>query len=157
MADFIWEDWQNKTIDSYLLGFTLFETQQDLSKYLGKNINSVKIKLTRRRKELEEEKRKLNSNEYITFLANRFSMSTKDIAAKLHVTEDYLLDELDELDCLECKEYLVNGFQDREMTNDEYELFLKMYKNKKTNQYIAHFLNRKVTFIQELIKEYECI
>lgn len=155
--DYVWEDWQKDTIDNYILGFTQFNTQQDLAHYLGKNLNAVKIKLTRRRKELMEEKRTLTQPEYIIFLANRFSLSTEEMADKLNLSNAYLLDELDEIDCLECKDLLMKDFEDRPSTNDEYEIFVKMHKKKRSPQYMSHILNRRITFIQELIKDYERI
>jgi hypothetical protein len=155
--DYVWESWQLDILDSYILGFTNFDNQQQLSDYLEKPINAVKVKLSRRRKELEEKKRQLNNTEYLTFLSNRFSLDSKEMADKLNVSHNYLLDELDELDCLECKESLMNGFEDRIITNDEFELFVKLLTKKRSKQYIAHFLNRRVSFIEELIKEYERI
>jgi DNA-binding MarR family transcriptional regulator len=156
-VDYIWEDWQLETLDNYILGFTNFNTQQHLANYLDKSLNAVKIRLTRRRKELEDQKRQLSKQEYIAFLANRFSMSSKEIAEKLNISHSYLLDELDELDCLECKESLMKGFEDRPISNDEFEIFVRLNKKGKSKQYIAHFLNRRISFIEELIKDYERI
>lgn len=154
--DFGWEEWQLQLLDDYILGYAHFDTQQELSRKLGKNLNSVKIKLTRRKKEISEEKRILSMDEYVSVLANRFSKNTEELAIMMKLSPDFLLEQMDELDCLECKEFLMDGYQTREMTNDEYELFVKMYKIKGFSSIkISHILNRPINSIQEMIAEYE--
>lgn len=156
--EFGWEDWQLNTLDDYILGYTIFETQQQLANYLDKNLNSVKIKLSRRKKEIEENKRELTNDEYLIILANRFSKDTNEVAEMLNLSSGFLLEELDGLDCLECKEYLQEGFHKRPILNEEYEIFVKLYSVKKLNKInIAHILNRSAAFIEELIKDYERI
>lgn len=156
--DFGWEKWQLQLLDDYISGYAHFTTQQELAKKLGKNINSVKIKLTRRKKEIVEQTRYLSDEEYVVVLANRFTRESKELAEMMKISPDFLLEQLDELDCLECKEFLMIGFQTREMTNDEYELFIKLHKIKGRSAIeIAHILNRPINSVQELIKEYERI
>lgn len=156
--DFGWESWQLQALDDYILGYRHFDTQQVLANFLDKTLNSVKIKLTRRKKEISEEKRTLTPEEYITILSNRFSKSTDEIAAMLSVSPGFLLDQLDELDCLECKEYLIENYASRSVTNDEYELFIKLHSVKNMlKEQIAHILNRSSKVIQEMINEYERI
>lgn len=155
MSNIGWEKWQLELLDEFILGYTDFETQQEFSDYIGKNINSVKIKISRRRKELKYEKRKLTIEEYLIILSNRFDKNTDEVAKLLNVSTNFLLEELDELDSLECKEYLEKDFRNRIATIDEINLLYKLYKKGKNKFQLAHIFNREISFIENLINECE--
>lgn len=162
MGEIGWDHWQIETLDDYIRGYSTFNSQQELADYVGKNLNTLKVKLTRRRQELkdmeneESAKRTFTLEEYITILSNRFTMTTSQLADKLGYSTVMLLDELDEYDNLECKEFLLDGFETRETCNDEYEIFVKLYSTKKMDEIqIAHILNRQIGFVREMIYEYE--
>lgn len=157
-SHFGWEDWQLEILDDYILGYSNFETQKELAESLGKNLNSVKIRLSRRKREIDKNMRSLSKDEYLTILSNRFSRSTEDMAKILNLSTNFILDKMDELDCLECKEFLLEGFENRPITNDEYELFIKLHKIKKMSKIqVAHILNRNIKTIKEMALEYETI
>lgn len=151
----MWEDWQLKILDDYILNYVFFENQEDLADKIGKPLNAVKIKLYRRRKELEEvEKRELSINEYKLFLSNRFDKTTEDIAKILNVSRNFLLNELDEIDCLECSEYLLENFKNRDIIYDEIIVLCNLIKKGNNKFQIAHILNRPINIIQELMETY---
>lgn len=161
MYEIGWDESQLALLDDFIFGYTNFETQKELAEYLGKSENAVKIRLSRRRKELERddikiEVRKLTVEEYIFILSNRFFKDSRQISELLNLSHSYLLEQLDELDCFECKEYLLENYKTRPISNDEYEIFIKLYKIKQRDKiYIAHTLNRPIGFIEEMIREYE--
>jgi hypothetical protein len=147
-----WEDWQLEVLDNYLKGIENFENQQELADYIGKELNAVKIKLSRKKKELEGDiRRKITKNEYIIILSNRFSKNTKEISEIIKLPESYIIDELDELDSLECMEFLLINFVNRDLTKDEYDIFKRLYKRGYHKNRISHILNRNINFIEELI------
>jgi hypothetical protein len=150
-----WSVEQLELLDNYLKGYTEIKNQDELSKLLGKSLNSVKIRISRRKVELggikDEEMRKLTIEEYLIFLSNRFDKTTEKIASIIGVTESYLEEELDEIDCLETVEHMLEDFQDREMTYDETKVFSKLIKKGKGSFQIAHILNRPIDFIEGLM------
>lgn len=150
-----WDDWQEQLLDEYILGYTQFKTQSDLAEAIGKSLNAVKVKLSRRKNQISEETRELTFEEYKLFLSNRFDKTTEEIAKIIGVTEQYLLEELDEIDSLECSEFLEDNFVDRILTIDEISIFLHLYREKKNSFQIAHILNRPLEMIEERIKLYE--
>lgn len=152
-----WEEWQNQLLDEYLLGYTAFETQEQLADEIGKSLNAVKIKLSRRRLQIEEESRELTFEEYKLFLSNRFDKTTKEIADIIGVTESYLLEELDEIDCLEAMEFMEKDYQNRIITLDEIMIFIRLYNEGKNSFQIAQILNRSIERIQEMIEKHEGI
>lgn len=149
-----WSSWQEELLDDYILGYTMFETQEELAEKIGKSLNAVKIKLSRRKLQIEEESRELTFDEYKLFLSNRFDKTTREIAEIIGVTEKYLLEELDEIDSLEACEFLEENFRDRVATFDEINLFIRLYNEEKNSFQIAHILNRPIERIKEMINNY---
>lgn len=155
-----WNESEIDILDNYITGYTSLESLKELSEYLNKSESSVRLKISRRRREIGDilEKRKLSQSEYIYFLSNRFYKNIYQISDDLEIPSNFLLEELDSLDCLEAKESLMENYKKRPVSNDEYEIFLKLYVRKKKNKnYISHILNRPISKIEELIKEYESI
>lgn len=155
MADFGWLDWQLNFLDDFILGYSTIATQQELADTIGKSLNAVKIKISRRKSDLSiKELRKLTPDEYVKIIANRFDKTTAEVAEMIGVTESYLLEEMDELDALECKEWLCEDFISRPLTFDEVKIFLRLYNKERNKFAISHILNRPITFIEEMIKVY---
>lgn len=154
MSEF-WEDWQLNLLDDYILGYATFDTQEELATEIGKSLNAIKVKLSRRRQQIEEESRQLTIEEYKLFLSNRFDKSTEDIAALLNTSRAFLLNELDELDCLECFECLEEDYLERTPTIDEMKVFIRLYKKGRNSFQIAHVLNRPIEKVKEMINNYE--
>jgi hypothetical protein len=151
----IWENWQVELLDDFILGYSPYETQEELSDYIGKSLNAVKIKLGRRKDEIQIIERQLNIEEYKIVLANRFDKNTEEVAEIINSSKSFLLHELDEIDCLECSEYLEEGYKERDITNDEYILVKRLYTIKRRNAFqISQIMNRPIGFIKELIKPY---
>jgi len=151
-----WELWQLDLLDDYILGYSTFSSQEEMAEEIGKSLNAVKIRLSRRKDEIEINKRKLTIEEYKLFLSNRFDKTTVEIASLINASPGYLLHELDEIDCLESCEYLLENFEIREFTEDELKIFLHLYRKRKRNKFqISHILNRPIYFIEELISKYE--
>lgn len=153
-----WDDWQLDVLDDYILGYSEFETQEELANYIGKSLNALKVRLSRRRKEIEfERERELTREEYIMFLSNRFKYMTEELAILINIPYKFLLYKLDEIDNLECKEFLQENFENREFTNDEYEVFIKLLNKGRNAFQISQILNRNIKLIERLIREYESI
>lgn len=150
-----WSNEQLSLLDDFLMGFTNIETQSELSEILGKPLNAVKIRISRRKKELggikKEEMRKLTIEEYLIVLSNRFDKTTEEIALIIGVTSLYLEEELDEIDCIECFEYLEEDFNRRELTIDEVITFRRLMKKNRSAFQISHILNRPIEFIRGLM------
>lgn len=154
MSEF-WEDWQLNLLDDYILGYATFETQEELANEIGKSLNSIKVKLSRRRKQIEEESRQLTIEEYKIFLSNRFDKTIEEIAALLNTSRAFLLNEIDEIDCLECFDSFEEGYRDRTSSVDEMRVFIRLYKKGRNSFQMAHILNRPIEKIQEMITNYE--
>jgi hypothetical protein len=151
----IWESWQVELLDDFILGYTSYETQEELSEEIGKSLNAVKIKLGRRKDEVSIIERQLEIEEYKIVLSNRFDKDTKEVSELIGASKNFLLHELDEIDCLECKEFMEEGFKERDITHDEYNLVRRLYTIKKRNTFqIAHIMNRPIDFIKEMVKPY---
>lgn len=151
--------WSNEELcllDKFLTGHTEIKTQSEFADLIGKSLNSVKIRISRRKKELggikKETMRKLTIEEYLVFLSNRFDKTTEAISLLIGVTPDYLEEELDEIDCLECVEYLEEGYKTRIMTVDEVKVFYRLIKKGKRDFEISHIMNRPIEFIRGLMK-----
>lgn len=150
-----WLDWQLEILDNYILNYEFFDSQKELAEAIGKPLNAVKIRLSRRRKQIKnEEKRMLDINEYKLILSNRFSKTTMEVAELLDVSEEYLLNELDEIDCLECKEYLLEDYKERIASIDEINVFIRLLEQGRNIFQIAHILNRPINKIEEMVKDY---
>lgn len=154
MSDY-WEIWQLNLLDNYILGYTTFKNQEKLAEEIGKSLNAVKVKLSRRRQEIEEEQRELTIEEYKLFLSNRFDKTTEEIASLINASTHFLLEELDEIDSLESHEFFEEGYKERLLTLDELNIFIKLYKKKRNAFQMAHILNRPIEKIQEMITTYE--
>lgn len=151
-----WADWQLNLLDDYILGYGSFETQEELAIEIGKSLNAVKIKLSRRRQTIEEEsQRELSFDEYKLFLSNRFDKTTKQVAEIINSSTIFLLNELDEIDCLECSEFFDDGYKDRVPSLDELNVFVNLYKKGRNAFQIAHILNRPIEKITEMIENYD--
>lgn len=151
-----WTDYQLELLDDYIMGYSTFENQEALAEAIGKSLNAVKVKLSRRKLDVKQaEIREITPQEYILFLSNRFDKETTEIAKIIGIRTEHLLEELDELDCLECAESLEKGYEKRPLTADEVNTFLRLYNNKKRNAFqIAHILNRPIQYIREMIEVY---
>lgn len=154
MSEF-WEDWQLNLLDDYILGYATFETQEELAHDIGKSLNSIKVKLSRRRKQIEEESRQLTIEEYKIFLSNRFDKTIEEIASLLNTSRAFLLNEIDEIDCLECFDSFEEGYKDRIPSVDEMRVFIRLYKKGRNSFQMAHILNRPIDKITEMIANYE--
>jgi hypothetical protein len=150
-----WDGWQLNLLDDYILGYAPFDTQEELADEIGKTLNAVKIKLSRRRMQIEEEKRQLTIEEYKLILSNRFDKTTEEVASILNTSRAFLLNEMDELDSLECKEFFEENYKSRIASVDEMRIFIRLYKKKRNSFQIAHILNRPIEKIQEMINNYE--
>lgn len=150
-----WENWQTSLLDNYILGYAIFKNQDELAEAIGKSLNAVKVKLSRRRQEIEEEQRELTIEEYKLFLSNRFDKTTEEIASIINASSSFLLEELDAIDCLECFEYFDEGYIERIPSLDELNIFIRLYKKGRNAFQIAHILNRPIERIQEMITTYE--
>lgn len=150
-----WADWQLNLLDDYILGYTSFNSQEDLSDEIGKSLNAVKVKLSRRRQGIQENERELTFEEYKLFLSNRFDKTTEDIAILLETSTLFLLKELDEIDSLECCEFFEEEYINRIPSLDEINVFIRLYKKGRNAFQIAHILNRPITKIQEMVLSYE--
>lgn len=157
MSDY-WESWQKSILDDYILGYTPFNSQEELANEIGKPLNAVKIKLSRRRKQVEEEQeRELTFDEYKLFLSNRFDKTTEEIATLINSSTLFLLNELDEIDCLEACEHFEENYIERIVTLDEINVFIRLHKKHFNSFQIAHILNRPIEKIAEMIATYEGI
>lgn len=150
-----WDDWQLSLLDDYILGYALFDSQEDLADKIGKSLNAIKVKLSRRRIQIEEERRELTLDEYRLILSNRFDKTTKDVAELIGASENFLLNELDEIDSLECFEFFEEEYKDRILSVDEMTVFIRLFKKGRNEFQIAHILNRPIERIQEMIGVYE--
>jgi hypothetical protein len=150
-----WESWQLNLLDEYILGYSAFNSQWELAEELGKSLNAVKIKLSRRRQSIQEEERELTFDEYKMFLSNRFDKTTEQIASLINSSTFFLMNELDEIDSLECCEYFEEGYKDRVPSIDEINTFIRLYKKGRNAFQIAHILNRPIEKVQEMIISYE--
>jgi hypothetical protein len=151
-----WADWQLNLLDDYILGYGSFETQEELANEIGKSLNAVKIKLSRRRQIIEEEsQRELSFEEYTLFLSNRFDKTTKEIAELINSSSIFLLNELDEIDSLECSEFFDSNYKDRVPSLDELKIFIRLYEKGRNAFQIAQILNRPIERVQEMILDYD--
>lgn len=150
-----WESWQLNILDNYILGYASFNSQEELADEIGKSLNAVKVKLSRRRSEIQEGQRELTFEEYKLFLSNRFDKTTKEIADLIESSELFLLNELDEIDCLESCEHFDEGYKERIPTLDEINIFIRLHNKGRNAFQIAHILNRPIERIQEMITNYE--
>lgn len=159
MGEIGWDIWQLEILDNYILGYEMFNSQEELADAIGKSFNSVKVKLSRRRSEIEIDKgcRELTFEEYKFFLSNRFDKTADYIAKHLKMSTDFLLNELDEIDCLETFESFEEDYKDRIMTLDEIKVLTNLLSKGRNSFQIAHILNRPIDRIKEIIKEYEFI
>ena len=151
-----WEMWQLNLLDEYILGYTSFNSQEELTDEIGKSLNAVKIKLSRRRQTIQqEEERELTFEEYKLVLSNRFDKKTEEVAKLINSSTLFLLNELDEIDSLECCEYFDEGYTDRITSIDEINVFIKLYRKGRNAFQISHILNRPIQKITEMINTYE--
>jgi hypothetical protein len=150
-----WEEWQLNLLDDYILGYAAFNSQEELANEIGKSLNATKVKLSRRRNEVQESERELTFDEYKLFLSNRFDKTTKEIAELINSSELFLLNELDEIDSLESCEHFDEGYLERIPCLDEINIFIRLYRKGLNSFQIAHILNRHINKIQEMIKNYE--
>ena len=151
-----WENWQENLLDEYILGYTSFNSQEELADEIGKSLNAVKVKLSRRRKSLQDEQeRELTFEEYKLFLSNRFDKTTEQVASLINASTIFLQNELDEIDNLECCEFFEEEYKDRVPSLDEINIFIRLYKKGRNAFQIAHILNRPIDKIQEMILSYE--
>lgn len=149
-----WENWQISLLDDYILGYTSFNSQEDLADEIGKSLNAVKVKLSRRRQNIQDSERELTFDEYKLFLSNRFDKTTEQIAALINSSTLFLLNELDEIDSLESCELFDEGYKDRIPSLDEINTFIRLYEKGRNAFQIAHILNRPITKIQEMVETY---
>ena len=149
-----WESWQLNLLDEYILGYTSCNSQEELAKEIGKSLNAVKIKLSRRRQSIQEEERELTFDEYKLFLSNRFDKTTEEIASYINSSTLFLLNELDEIDSLEACEWFDEAYKDRVPSLDELNIFVRLYDKGRNAFQIAHILNRPIEKIQEMILNY---
>lgn len=158
LAEIGWDKWQSELLDNYILGYEVFESQEELAEAIGKSFNAVKVKLSRRRNELEaEESRELTFEEYKFFLSNRFDKTSDYIANYLNMSKVFLLNELDEIDCLETFESFEEGYKDRIMSLDEIKVLTNLVSKGRNAFQIAHVLNRPIDKIKEVITQYEFV
>lgn len=150
-----WEDWQTSLLDDYILGYTSFNSQEELALEIGKSLNAVKVKLSRRRQDVQENERELTFEEYKLFLSNRFDKTTKEIAGLINASYLFLLNELDEIDALEAYEHFEEGYKERISSIDEMNVFIRLYRKGRNAFQIAHILNRPIERITEMIESYE--
>lgn len=150
-----WADWQLSLLDDYILGYTTFNSQEDLADEIGKSLNAVKVKLSRRRQNIQDNERELTFDEYKLFLSNRFDKTTEEIANILNSTTLFLLKELDEIDSLECCEFFEEEYTNRIPSLDELNIFIRLYNKGRNSFQISHILNRPITKVQEMIQTYE--
>ena len=109
-----------------ILGYTSFNSQEELSDEIGKSLNAVKVKLSRRRQSVQENERELTFDEYKIFLANRFDKTTEEIAIILNSSTLFLLKELDEIDSLEACEFFEEEYTERIPSLDEINIFIRL-------------------------------
>lgn len=148
-----WEQWQLDLLDRYIMGYVHYESQEEFAEEIGKPLNAVKIKLTRRRNELGNiPQQQLSFNQYQIFLSNRFDKTTSEIAEILGVATEFLSEEIDDIDALEAKEDLEEGFADRIMSLEEILLLSKLHSKGYKEFQIAHILNRPVEKIMEALE-----
>lgn len=150
-----WADWQQNLLDDYILGYASFNSQEELASEIGKSLNAVKIKLSRRRQDIQESERELTFDEYKLFLSNRFDKTSEEVALIINSSTLFLLNEIDEIDSLECFEFFEEGYKDRVPSLDEINTFIRLYQKGRNAFQIAHILNRPIEKIQELILSYE--
>jgi len=150
-----WEGWQLSLLDNYILGYASFNSQEELADEIGKSLNAVKIKLSRRRSDIQENERELTFEEYKLFLSNRFDKTAEEIASIINSSTLFLLNEIDEIDSLETYENFEEGYQDRIASLDEINTFIKLYKKGRNAFQISHILNRPIVKVQEMILNYE--
>jgi hypothetical protein len=151
-----WESWQTNLLDEYILGYTSFNSQEELAKDIGKSLNAVKVKLSRRRQVIQEEQeRELTFEEYQLFLSNRFDKTTEEIASLINASTLFLQNELDEIDNLESCEHFEEDYKNRVASLDEIKIFIRLYNKGRNAFQIAHILNRPIEKVQEMIISYE--
>lgn len=147
-----WENWQIELLDDFILGYSPCETQEDLSYEVGKSLNAVKIKLGRRKMEIDTTKRLLTIQEYKIILSNRFDKTSEEVAELISSSKNFLCYEMEELDNLECKEFMEKDYANRLFTPDEAKVIHRLYHIKKRNAFqIAQIMNRPIGFIKEMI------
>lgn len=150
MAEIGWSQGQLDLLDDYILGYVQYESQDDLAYDLDKSLNAVKIKMTRRKKELESiPKRQLELNEYQFALSNRFDKTSEEIASLMGLSHNFLKHELDEIDSLECCEEIMDV--NRIMTLDEIIIVDRLHKKGFNDFHIAHIMNRPIAKIKEVL------